>query len=34
LNREIVPPTLRVKENKEFGVYCNKIVVFEGEYED
>ncbi|KPA14553.1 Bacterial conjugation TrbI-like protein [Candidatus Magnetomorum sp. HK-1] len=34
LNREIVPPTLNIKENKEFGVYCNKIMVFETPYED
>jgi Type IV secretory pathway, VirB10 components len=33
LNREIVPPTLNIKENKEFGVYCNKIMTFEYPYE-
>ncbi|ETR71691.1 MAG: type IV secretion system protein VirB10 [Candidatus Magnetoglobus multicellularis str. Araruama] len=34
LNREIVPPTLNIKENKEFGVYCNKIMIFEEPYEN
>ncbi|KPA19474.1 Bacterial conjugation TrbI-like protein, partial [Candidatus Magnetomorum sp. HK-1] len=34
LNREIVPPTLSIKENKEFGVYCNKIMIFESPYEN
>jgi len=34
LNREIVPPTLTIKENKEFGVYCNKMMVFDASYKD
>jgi len=34
LNREIVPPTLNINENKAFGVYCNKIMVFDSPYED